>query len=257
MRKLCIKEIFCSAWQQLNGAKGPIWLVTLVALIPLLLAQIALLNAGIAFYHETPPLIWTELVMPIISNFILGIFMAGMIMPAIKRARGETIDLKTGFQYFRRAPQMMTLMLITGAITSLLMYGSTLVNVSHGLAALDLSVWRIIAFLLSSLVFLLCYIAVALIADAKFTAFEAIFVSIKRTAPQLHKIILLVALYFACFLLVAAPMLLGALLHSLGKTNAASIIMLAGIPIFAFCMAWLLPFNALLQANVYLKLTRP
>lgn len=257
MSKLRITEIFSSAWQQLNGAKGPTWLITLVALIPLLLTQIALLNAGIAFYHETPPLIWTELVMPIISNFILGIFMAGMIMPAIRRARGETIDLKTGFQYFRRAPQMMTLMLITGSLSSLLMYGSTLVNLSHGLQALDLSIWRGSAFVLSLLVFLLCYIAVALIADAKLTAFEAIFVSIKKTAPELHKIILLVVLYFICFLLATAPILLGAILHSLGKTTAADVIILLGVPIFAFCMIWLLPFNALLQANVYLKLTRP
>ncbi len=257
MNTLCIKEIFCASWRKLDGVKGPTWFITLVALLPLLIVQIALINFGFMFYHETPPLIWTELVMPIVSNFMMGIFMAGMIMPAIRQARGERINIKTGFYYFRRAPQMMTLMLITSSVTSLLMYAATLLNVSHGLTPMDFSVWRGLSFFISALVFLFCYIAVALIADAKLTAFEAILVSIKKVAAQFHKIVLIVMLYFILLLIIASPLLLAAVLHNMGKTSASGILVLTGVPIFAFCMVWLLPLNALLQAHVYLKLTRP
>lgn len=257
MNPINIKEIFCSSWHKLDGVKGPTWFITLIALLPLLIAQIALINLGIGFYHENPPLIWTELVMPIVTNFIMGIFMAGMIMPAIRQARGERINIKTGFYYFRRAPQMMTLMLVTSAITSLLMYAAITLNLNHGLKPLDFSAWRALAFVLSALIFLFCYIAVALIADAKLTAFAAIITSIKKVAPQFHKILGIVAIYFILLFITASPMFLGAALHAMGKTTASGILILIGVPVFALCMVWLLPLNALLQAHVYLKLTRP
>lgn len=247
MNTFKISDILSESWKKLPGVKWPIWAVILVTFAAALVGFLVIMSIGIHLYDAHLPLIWLTLVHPIVLNVIAGIFICGMIMPAIKQLRGEPISVATGFAYFSRAPQAMTFMLLVGSISAILNYLSEILNQHTGMSTVHFTWIQLASMLINLLLMLFFYLTIPLIADRNQTVFQAMGNSLRLVAPHGYKVLGIILILYFLLIIASLPLMIGLALNY-------PLIVFAGA-IFLFIVAiWLLPYAMMLQANIYLKL---
>lgn len=200
---LDVRENLAQAWRLLKGSKAPLWSTSLgwiaVAGAILLFAWFVsfLLPTRIAFNPLTLlSLTWVILL-------ITAPLFAGVNMVAIKRARGEPVTLRTGFQYFDQwLPLAGAFLLISLIIAALIFIFSAFLNfavfrflnpevLNRGGPTLILSLSTSLLF---NLISALVIFVIPLVADRKLPVFQALTLSLqisKKNWIELFKLLIL------------------------------------------------------------------
>ena len=114
-RRLRVRQVLCQAWKLLRGSKSALWGVNITTLCVLVLISFIfgiaispLIDKAImATGHAVVPkfglhLVLFNLVFGVIFAFLCAPFIAGTLMVAIKRARGETVGAGSGYAYMNK-----------------------------------------------------------------------------------------------------------------------------------------------------------
>ncbi len=202
-----IKNNLVQAWLLLKGSKGPMW----VALLAWIFISVAILSIAWLTHlvpyptstQTTNPL-WGILLSLIIVIITTPLF-AGMNMIAIKRARGETIHIKTGFQYFNKWIPVGLAFIIIFVVSAAL---TTLLNLLIDFVIIPILPEKLVnsivptlfLMLLSSLFFTLIYtffiFTVPLITDRQFTLFKALQQSVSTVKTHWLALFGLMAIFY-------------------------------------------------------------
>ncbi len=245
------KSLVTESWQAIHGIKWPLWLIVLTTAACAVLVEIIMLAIGTSIYGKSLPLIWIKLIVPIVVNVTLGIFMCGIFMVAFKKIRGETPNAQTGFNYFKRAPQAMTFMLLFSLVSAansfLNEYFFLKSHPAATLTAVHLPPAEIAGYIIGIVITLFCYFTIPLIADKNNGVFQAIGDSCKLVWRHFFKVLLVFVFNYVLMALVFAAFIIGMLLNLVWLGALGSIVAIVGA-------IWLLPFCSLLQANLYNKL---
>lgn len=195
------------AWRLLKGAKGPMW-VTLSVWIAIFLLVIGLVLITGFFYVPR-----SEVLEKTIRQFVLSFtiilltapLFTGLSMIAVKRARGEPIYYKTGFQYFNQwitlSGAFILIFLICGAFAGLFNWFIDWSILPFLPEKFILSIFSFLIFMvLNSLFFTLIYtfflFSPLLIADRKLPILKAIKYSISSVKPHWLSIFSLLAIFY-------------------------------------------------------------
>jgi hypothetical protein len=203
------------AWQLVKGSKGAFWLPALT----IFLASGAILGIAWATHWTPYPTssishgnIIKEIVLLIVAFALTAPLYAGILMTAIKRARGEVISLKTGFQYY---PQWLPI-LATGVMMAAISGGLTIfVNLVFSFVIIPLlptawvqqSFFILFLMLLSLLFFTIANVflmfTLPLVVDRKLFPWTALKQSIDIVKPQSWKLVALFLIFYLIFIIKA------------------------------------------------------
>ena len=131
-----------------------------------------------------------------------------------------------------------------------LLYLSEVINKKIGANIALSNSLQVSALVIVLMVTVFTFLCVPLIADKKQTAFQAIGNSIRLLSRQWYKVLGILLIMYVFMMVAAIPLLVGMIFHH-------PIIQILGMIIIVVAFIWLLPFNMMLQANVYLKLAGP
>lgn len=207
---LNIPENLTQAWRLLKGSKAPLWSTSLgwisIAGAILLLAWFIsfLLPPAVAF-HPITLLSLTWVILLITSPLF-----AGINMIAIKRARGEPVTWRTGFQYFDLwLPLAGAFLAILLIITALILLFSFILNfaVFRFLSPEILNQWiptvllSIGTSILFNLISALVIFVIPLVADRKLPVFKALQLSSQIAKAHWVELFKLLILFYGLNLL--------------------------------------------------------
>lgn len=110
-------HIFSQARAHLSGTKGALWAPTLVAIVLSAITGFiitAIFHKALGFSDDlNAQHPFSAFIMQLINAFIVAIviapFLTGMLMVAIRRARGETLEKYAGFRYMRAWVKLATI----------------------------------------------------------------------------------------------------------------------------------------------------
>ena len=239
-----IAEVLNEAWNLVRGSKWPIWAIAIFIGISSLIVQLIIIGI-FRIDAQASPTYYQYLLMPIINNVVVAPFFAGAVMTGIKRARGEAIEVKTGFRYFNKTWQVMVAMLLIAFLANILNY---IVHLPSIVIALNLHAgWlNIIAAIVSILVYVFTLFSVPLIVDKNHSPWGALLASFHIIKKSWFKVLILLIIVYVFFIIAAIPLFVGAMIHPYAKLLGAIILIVA--------LVWLLPFMFLVQGALYHQL---
>ena len=243
--EITVTSVFSKAWSLVHGSKGAIWSVAI--LIILIAGTLEwLFNRIIGINLQNAHYFIRYLMLPIITNIAIASFYAGSIMVAIKRTRNESVDRKTGFQYFHQFVPIAITLVIVGLIGNLFTMIVNIPAIAHALGSF-LPYLDLISVLFSLIVYTLFLLSVPMITDKQYTTGQALAASPMLVGPHWFRIFLIFILAYLCIFIVTIPTFIGLIFNS-------SIMTMIGGVIAIVAMIWLMPFLFLLVAEIYHRL---
>lgn len=125
---LAFTPLMKEAWQLTKGMKGKIWLSTLYMLIAMGIVFALFYATG----TMTPgsPNLWMFILMAIITSLVYGVFLGGIMMIGVERARGLPVTYKTWTKYIKYFFYVTCVMLFAEILSNLpdLFYPATATN---------------------------------------------------------------------------------------------------------------------------------
>jgi len=269
MNGFSIRDVISSAWKNLKGTKWPIGAVILVGIIVLLGIGVltSLLLIGIPALVESgrfgatpgvlaPPfnpfVFFTAIaIIYIIMMFVAASVITGVQMTALKKARGEAISAKSGFQYLHKwfflgvtlIYYLIAVFVIAGIYSLLLIFIGKV-----GITWLSYIV-QSPSYLLGPIVYTFFMFNLLFVADKDKGPFTALLCSAKAVAPHWFKVFLLVLFMNLVFILSLLPLGLGLL------CPLVWVKVLGGI-VSVVLLIWTIPYIQLLLATAYNKLSQ-
>lgn len=243
-RTFSIGTVLNESWALVQGSKWPIWAIAILIGLASLIIQL-IITGIFRLDPEEPPVIYHYLIMPIINNAVIAPFFAGSLMVAIKRARGEAVDARSGFRYFGKTwPVVLTLIMI--AFTANLL--NYIVHLPSLVIALDLHTgWlNLIAAIVSALIYVFFVLSVPLVVDKNHTPWGSLRASYHIIKHCWLKVLILLVVVYVFFIIAMIPLYVGSMIHPYVK--------LLGVLILIAALIWLLPFMFLVQGVLYHKL---
>lgn len=238
-------DITTPAWELVSGVKLSVWAVAISMILLSALIQWVMTHEWMLDVKQ-PMLGIRFLLLPIITNVIIAPFYAGAVMVAVKRARGDSVDFKTGYQYFHRAVALMATAAITSGITTLLMLAANVTRLSPWAGAI--TIWcEIAAAILSLMVYVFCVLAVPFVADRGLSPIKALLESARRISHCWVRVFILFLYAYLLLLVCMLPVFVGAVV-------AHPLVVWLGIIVCMIAMVWILPYLLLLQGVLYKQL---
>lgn len=242
-----IGSILNKAWSLTDGIKWPVWAVFLCLVVTAFIVM-SILNwvFGVKM-PEQPPSLAYELIAPVILNAITAPFYTGALMVTIKKARGDSINPSSGFQYFNKYIPLAITLAIIGFLMRLPMF---ILNISaSGSLGASGMLLDLLAGLITLVLFSFLMLAVPLVADRNLGIAKAFNQAIKFASYKLNwlKIACLLLISYLIFFVIMLPILLGVIMHNW-------IILVIGIAIFAILIIWIVPYLVAINGLVYHKL---
>ncbi len=242
---LSIQKVLHEAWGLVNNSKWPIWIVLLAAgLITVIVVQVFHV---IAKPDLTQPLsIGHQLIATIVLNAITAPFYAGAIMTAIKRTRGETVSIKTGYQYFHSALPLAITFIIVSLIAQI---PNFIISsfASDPLSSAPSNWLAIMAEVVSLLIASLFILSLPLIADKHKSPTQAIVHSVYYVKHQWFKVFLLLCIAYILGIACLIPI-------TLGRVLANPALILFGAMVSVVLLIWVVPFIFLIFGVIYHRL---
>ncbi len=242
---MTIRSIFSKAWSLVHGSKAAIWnIAILIMLVSITLEWIV--NRILGFNSQHTHYFTRYIMLPILTNLLIAPFYAGSVMVAIQRARGELVNVKSGYQFFHRYIPIAITMVIVGFISNLIVM---IINIPALASTLGRSLpfFDIISVLFSVLIYTFFILSIPMVIDKQYTPGQALSASVILVKPHWFRV-------FVIFILTYLCLSIATILLFLGPTLKSSIIMIIGAVIFIAAMIWLLPFLFLLIGVIYHRL---
>ncbi|MDF2940580.1 MAG: hypothetical protein K0R66_1222 [Gammaproteobacteria bacterium] len=108
-QRLSIRAVLKEAWTLVRGTK----LAVLVTLLPMVFVALIVFMVLSKVQVDVHTNYWTglayNLISPLIDSLCLSVFLAGLAMIGLKRARHEAIRFSEGLQYFGKLPKIVTI----------------------------------------------------------------------------------------------------------------------------------------------------
>jgi hypothetical protein len=245
-----------TAWHNVKGCKWPIWspcllTVAIIAGVTLILAIILALTLGSAATH-LPHVAVSRAFLQIALILATLPLITGILMTALKKLRGETVDGVTGLQYWAKwwplACGLLTVFVLNIAAFLVfgLIFGLLGLLVSHIIMLTCLIIFA--AFLMPICSYLTQFLLIS-IADKDLGALSALAHSWELIKPHWLKII---GLFYAQHVLI---LLVLALPAGLGMLCPILAIKVLGIITSGVLGVWAIPYLILIFANAYKNLS--
>jgi len=242
---ISVTSVFSKAWSLVHGSKGAIWSVAvLILLIAATLEWITNRVIGIDIQHTHYAIRY--ILLPILTNLFIAPFYAGGVMVAIKRVRGESINIKSGYQYLRQFLALAITMIVVGLISNLLTMVINIPTIAFALGR-SLPYFDIAAVLFSLAVYTFFILSIPMIIDKQYTPGQALLASPMLVKQKWLQIFLIFLVTYLCLFVLLIPTFLGLILSN-------STLMLIGSVIIIAALIWLLPFVFLLTGVIYHRL---
>jgi hypothetical protein len=224
MTTLTFKPLIAEAWQLTKGIKRKIWLAGLYAFIVLGIL-FTVFHAITATYPELQHNRLWWLLQNLITAIVYGIFLGGIMMMGVTRARGETLMYSTWTRYAKYFIGVACVMFISAVLNGL----PLLINPvsSADPSALTTSLFSLTGTLIFNFLFLL---AVIVVIDQRVNPVKACFISAKLMMKN-FKLGLQVYLFMLFILIISMALIL--------------------IPLI-----WTMPFMILLVSLFYVRITQ-
>lgn len=244
MSEITISGVYKNAWSRLHGSKGAIWIVAI--LIILIAITIEYFSKWIRTDSQTVHYWLSYIIVPIVVNLAIALFYGGSFMVAIKCARDEEINLRSGFQYRDRYWPAAIVMAIVGLISNLVVIIINIPPIAQAVGR-RLPYFDLLGALFSLLVYAFFISSVPLIMDKNKGIGEALSESLQKVKSHWLRI-------FVIFFLAYLVLFLSYLPTVIGLAIGSNTLMLIGALIFVAILIWLLPFLFLLGGDIYHRL---
>lgn len=243
-RTFAIWETIGQAWDLVSGSKWPIWAIAILIGVVSFIVQV-LITYIFQIDPQDPPALYRYLIMPCINNIIIAPFFAGAVMVGIRRARGESVTARAGYQYFRKTIPVMITLFIIALLGNIITYIVHLDSIVTAVGAY--SNWlNFIAGAISVLVYVFLLLAVPLVVDKNLAPLTALKMSFTIIKHCWFKVLILLIIIYLFFLIAMIPFFVGSLIHPYAR--------ILGIVILIAALIWLIPLLFCIQGVLYHKL---
>ncbi len=239
-----IGEILSDAWTEVPGSKWPVWITFLVLIILSFVTQV-IVEILLGINPKYPPDYYQYLVLPIAIAVVVAPLYAGATMVGIKRARGEKVQTKTGFQCIRHTGPLMLVTLIIAFGANVLIY-ILHINQVIQLIPNHLTLAAFVGQTGWIIVYILTLLAIPLVIDKGNDPWTAIQQSIRIIGKNLIRVGVVILLVYLLNLAAFVPLYLGSMLHPYAK--------FFGLVIMVGAMIWLVPYMFLIIGVIYREL---
>jgi len=244
-KDISVIAVFSNAWKLVKGSKGPIWNVAILILLiaaTLEWASNRMIDINLQHTHY----FIRYITLPILTNILIAPFYAGAIMVAIHHTRGETINIKSGFQYFHRLIPILITVVIIGLVSSLLTMIINIPQIAYSLGK-ALPYFDLIALIFKLFVYSIFVLSVPMVIDKNYSPGEALATSVLIVKPHCLRVFAIFFTAYLCLFIILTPTFLGLILNN-------DTLMIIGSVINVFLLIWLLPFAFLLIGDIYHRL---
>lgn len=258
MHPFDIKAHLKESWNLVDGSKWPVWapLLVLIAISIGIGIFFTLLSAlfGLPLFQGgfttgfSVGYVVIAFIIEVITLFVTAPLVAGAQMVALKRVRSESVEAKSGFQYWH-------LWVNLGITLVLVSLGVGLINVVFGAlitVAFKVGFWLAVIFQVLALVAFIIYYA--------FVIFAVLFVADKNNSPieafvNCHKMVrphwLHISKVIVC---VGVGLLIVFLPYFLLSLTGYGLLSLLGLVISAVLAVWAIPWFHLIISGIFNKL---
>lgn len=245
MNELRIRNTFKNAWSRLHGSKKSIW--SIAVLVILISATIEYFSKWLFLVDSTAFHYWARyIIVPIIMSLLIGPFYGGSLMVAIQCARGESINIKSGYEYFHRYSQAAILMAIIALASNLMVIILNIPSVAESVG-LSMPYFDLLGALFSFAIYSLFVLSIPLAIDKNKSVSESLIESIKIIKPHWLRVFFIFFLAYLVLFIFYVPIVLG-------LSFSSATITIIGVSVFVFFMIWFLPFLFLLGGEIYHQL---
>ncbi len=214
MKTLRLKPVLTEAWEKVSGAKlAFFWVILVLAVL-----QLFLYSVKVALHDVFSTTVVLDVVVNGLFLFICTPFVAGFTMLGVKRARGEDIQARDGYAYFKKIIPLFIVQIMTLVTLWVVMYCVAFGVIGglyafHGLPRAILAVGTILLGLIALIIFLcvitsFCFTYI-LVCDQNKLPWQAYTGSIKMVWPHLKVLILAEVVYFLLDIFGAIPFGIG------------------------------------------------
>jgi hypothetical protein len=237
-----ITSIFKQAGEHLSSSKGPLWAIIIpMSLLTLLLRWVFLWVAPEPLFVKQ---LW-EYVGPALQAALLSPFLLGALMVAVRRMRGDSINWKTGFSYFRYSGRVICLMMLVGLILGLPLYVSVLLT--DGGSVPFILVASLVAIIISVVMYAFLLFSIPLLVDRQLTVTQAFAHSVSIVKPHALKVIAVFILNDFCLLAALLPFIISWIFNNYA-------VMFFGLLVTALVFIWMVPYVLLVLGGLYNRL---
>jgi hypothetical protein len=217
MSKLALKPILGEAWKQVYGSKRSFLALGIaVGIIELISAGLQQEAASI-FVKEGK--LTTVLAFMIVSLIVVPL-LTGFYMFGVRRARGETIHPKEGFQYYKKIVPLFIAQVLSVGTVWIIMYGVSYISIGilavgynlHKFAFLSIVILVALFFLVAGIsLFALFSFVQILVIDQNKSPWQAYKTSVKMALPYLKTLVIADIFFSILNILALIPLGLGLL----------------------------------------------
>lgn len=254
------------AWHLVHGSKAALWGVNLgvllISLVVMIGLAIALTPVFYVLGHEAAHSPLFSMVFPLVSTVMLSALLAplvaGTLMVAIKHARGETVDAKTGYRYyFAYWGRTVLVFIVISSMIFLVSLGLNLLTLFFTSTATPPTWLNLLSTLITLLIYVFFMFALPAVIDQNLSAVKALAFSARIVKPHWFKVFLVLLMASAIVLLSLVPGVLIGLAGLLITPDNTVRFVLAGVGtlVTVLLFVWSVPFSFLLLGETYKQLT--